>query len=240
METKVLRTPWYGTTVKALQLAGMGDRTQEAYARSVRMVIEHYDNKDPLEITEEELKEYFLYRRNVTEWSPATLRICYSGLKFFFTNVLEKEWHLFDYLKAQHEKKLPCVLTHEEVLRILGHVKTFHNRTYLTTVYSCGLRLQEGLFLQVSDIDSKRMMIHVHRGKGAKDRFVPLPAELLPLLRNYWKTHKNPTLIFPALGRGGNLGPTSKTPMAIDSVQGAFRQARSKPVSKNEELLSIP
>ena len=70
------------------------------------------------------------------------------------------------------------------------------------------------------------MMIHVHRGKGCKDRFVPLPESTLLLLRQYWKTHRNPKLIFPALGRGHNLGPTSLTPMAIGNVQGAFRKAR--------------
>jgi integrase len=70
------------------------------------------------------------------------------------------------------------------------------------------------------------MMIHVHRGKGAKDRFVPLPEETLLLLRRYWKTHKNPVLIFPALGRGHKNASASETPMAIDSVQGAFRRAR--------------
>jgi len=69
-------------------------------------------------------------------------------------------------------------------------------------------------------------MIHVHRGKGAKDRFVPLPGETLHLLRRYWKTHRNPQLIFPALGRGHQKAPTSKLPMAIDSVQGAFREAK--------------
>ena len=98
----------------------------------------------------------------------------------------------------------------------------------LTTVYTCGLRLQEALYLQTSDIDSKRMMIHVHRGKGAKDRYVPLPEETLVLLRKYWATHRNPVLIFPALGRGRQDASKSKTPMAIDSVQGAFRNAKSK------------
>jgi integrase len=117
-------------------------------------------------------------------------------------------------------------LTREEINRIFSKLKTFHNYAYLSTVYACGLRLQEALYLQVSDIDNQRMMIHVHRGKGFKDRFVPLPEATLQLLRRYWITHRNPTLIFPALGRGHNLGPTSKTPMAIDSVQGAFRRAK--------------
>ena len=224
---KTLQTPWYDKTVKALQLAGMGESTQESYARAVRKLIE-FCGKDPRKITENDLKEYFLYRRNESNWAPATMRICYCGVKFFFIHVLGQKWPLFEYLKAQKERRLPCVLTPEEVRLILSRVRTFHNYVFLVTVYTCGLRLQETLFLQISDIDGKRMMIHVHRGKGAKDRYVPMPEETYHLLRRYWVTHRNPVLIFPALGRGHQNASTSKTPMAIDSVQGAFRSAKNQ------------
>ncbi|MDM8515249.1 tyrosine-type recombinase/integrase [Desulfobacterales bacterium HSG16] len=80
------------------------------------------------------------------------------------------------------------------------------------------------------------MMIHVHRGKGAKDRYVPLPHENLILLRRYWVTHQNPLLIFPALGRSSKTGSSAKTPMAIDSVQGVFRQARNKTGVKKRRI----
>ena len=148
------------------------------------------------------------------------------GNQIFFINVLRRKWQLFDILRAQTEKKLPCVLAKSEIDRILKHVRTFHNRVFLTTVYSCGLRLQEALHLQVSDIDSQRMMIHVHRGKQAKDRYVPLPEETLLLLRKYWATHRNQLLIFPALGRNGKGASNATSPMAIASVQGALRKAR--------------
>ncbi|WP_045211872.1 site-specific integrase [Desulfonatronovibrio magnus] len=216
---------YYQRSMKALQLAGMSERTQECYTRSIRKLVDFY-GKTPDRISEQELEDYFLHRRNVDQWAPATLRIAYSGVKFFFINVLKQDWHISSYLGAKREKRLPCVLTREEINKMLARVHTFHNYVYLSTVYTCGLRLQEALYLQVSDIDSQRMMIHVHRGKGCKDRFVPLPESTLLLLRQYWKTHRNPKLIFPALGRGHNLGPTSLTPMAIDSVQGAFRKAR--------------
>ncbi len=172
------------------------------------------------------MQDYFLHRRNKDKWSAATLRIAQSGIKFFFTNVLKRKWHTFSYLNAKRERRLPCILSRDEVYRILNKVKTFHNYAFLSTVYACGLRLSEALAIQVSDIDKSRMMIHIHRGKGAKDRFVPLPVETLHLLRRYWATHKNPVLIFPALGRGQKKGAVSKTPMSIESVQGAFRQAR--------------
>lgn len=98
--------------------------------------------------------------------------------------------------------------------------------------------VQEALYLQISDIDAKRMMIHVHRGKGAKDRYIPLPEETLVILRKYWATHRNPVLIFPTLGRGHQDASKSKTPMAIDSVQGAFRSARYK-TSINKRRVTI-
>lgn len=216
---------WYERSMKALQLNGLAKRSQEAYTRAVRQLKDHYD-KTPDLVTEEELQEYFLYRKNVSKWSPASLRICYSGIRFFFINVLQREWHIFDYLRAKREQKLPAVLSQDEIVRLLSCVRTPHNRAFLFTVYSCGLRLDEALNLEISDIDSGRMMIHVHRGKGAKDRYVPLPQATLAVLRNYWVSHRNPRLIFPALGHGGKGGFQAQTPMAKTSVQGAMVAAR--------------
>lgn len=107
-----------------------------------------------------------------------------------------------------------------------GHSICSLHYAFHSTVYGCGLRISEALALQVSDIDGKRMMIHVHRGKGAKDRYVPLAQDTYQLLRRCWSSHRNPVLIFPALGRGGNEGPSAKTHMALDSAQGAFRRAK--------------
>ena len=220
-----MMTDWYDKTIQALQLNGKGERTQEAYARSVRMLTQFY-NKNPDLVTEQELQDYFLQRKNIDQWAPNTMRICYCGIRFFFEKVLQRNWHILGILRAQTERRLPAVLSVEEVRKLLAQVKTFQNYAYLSTVYSCGLRLQEGLYLEVSDIDSDRMMIHVHRGKGAKDRYVPLPEPTLLLLRRHWATHRHPSLIFPAMGRNGKPGPHTPTPMAKSSVQGAFRKAK--------------
>lgn len=146
-----------------MQVGGMEETTREAYLRAMRQRVEHYD-KSPDLITEDELPEYFVFRQNIPGWSPATMRICYSGIKFFFRHVLKKDWHLLAIAQARRERRLPAVLSREEVKKILSPVCPFHNYAYLATVYSCGLRLQEGLFLEVSDIDGKRRMIHIHRG----------------------------------------------------------------------------
>ena len=167
---------WFQKSINSLSLNGKAERTQEAYTRALRMLCEFYGNKRPEQITEAELEAYFLRRKNVDRWSANTMRICYCGIRFYFVNVLARDWQLFNFLRARSESRLPAVLSREEVRALLGCVHTGHNRAFLSTVYACGLRLQEALFLEVSDVDSTRMMIHVHRGKGAKDRFVAAAA----------------------------------------------------------------
>ena len=220
-------TSWHDQMVRKLQINGKSERTQAAYTRAVHHLKTHY-KKDPAFINEEELEEYFLYRRNESEWAPKTLRLCYYGIKFYYKFVFNTDWNLFSILKAQKEERLPEIPTKETIHKVLSCVTTFHNFVFFSTVYSCGLRLQEALNLQVSDIDSGRMMVYVHRGKGAKDRYVPLPQETLNLLRRYWKTHRNAKLIFPALGRGHTGGPTATFPMNRSSVQGALGRVVKK------------
>ena len=221
-----MMTDWFQKSIDALSLNGKAERTQEAYTRALRMLCEFYGNKPPEAITEAELEAYFLRRKNVDRWSSNTMRICYCGIRFYFVKVLQRNWQLFNYLRARTESRLPAVLSREEVHALLGCVHTAHNRAFLSTVYTCGLRLQEAQYLEVSDIDSGRMMIHVHRGKGAKDRFVPLPHSTLELLRAHWRGHRNSRLLFPAYGRDSRSAASADTPMAKSSVQGAFRRAK--------------
>jgi len=215
---------WYERSMKALQLAGLAERSQYTYTREVRLLVE-FCGKTPDLISQQELEEYFLHRRNVTKWSAASLRVCYSGIRFFYEKILQRDWNIFGYLRAERTKKLPAVLSQEEIARIFSCVRYPHYRAFLFTVYSCGLRLQEALFLEVGDIDSDRMLIHVHRGKGAKDRKVPLPPQTLAVLRDHWKSHRNPRLIFPVLGRGRRRAATAQSPMGKSSVQTAMKAA---------------
>ncbi|MCK5244811.1 MAG: site-specific integrase [Desulfobacterales bacterium] len=216
-------TPLRKRMIEDLQLRGMGERTQQMYIRAVRQLAEHF-NKSPDKITEEELRDYFLYTKNVKKWSGSTSTIAICGIKFFYENTLRRDWTTLTFVRAKREKKLPVILSRGEVRKILGNIRLLHYRVCLTTIYSCGLRLQEGTHLQVPDIDSDRGYIHVRHGKGAKDRYVPLPKRTVQLIRKHWKTHQNPAWIFPAPGRGGNLMPTTNKPMPKASVQIAFKQ----------------
>jgi integrase/recombinase XerD len=213
--------------IKDLQLRGMSKRTQDMYVRAVRMLAQHY-HISPDKITEEQLRDYFLYNVNVRKWSRTACTIAICGIKFFYTYTLKREWTTLDIVRPAPEKKLPSILTIEEVLTILNKVKMDRHRICLTSIYGMGLRLQEGTHLQVSDIDSARNLVHIHRGKGNKDRYVPLPKNLLPILKKFWVTHRNPKWIFPAPGRGGIHMPTADKPMPLSSVQIAFKDALRK------------
>src|SRR5438445_271223 len=210
--------------IESLQLRGLSARTQEMYVRAVRQLADH-DHKSPERITEEELRDYFLYLKNVKHYSRAASTIALCGIKFFYEQTLKRAWTTLTFVRPPREQKLPVVLSPEEVRTMLAHLKLFRYRACLTTIYACGLRLQEGTHLQVPDIDSARMVVHVRDGKGAKDRYVPLPQQTLALLRQYWTTHRNPVWLFPAPSRSGCGMSTASTPMPRNSVQDAFRAA---------------
>jgi site-specific recombinase XerD len=189
----------------------------------VRQLAEHY-GKSPEQISEEDLRQYFLYLKNVKQYSRSTSTVALCGIKFFYEHTLRREWPTLTLIRPPRERKLPVVLSRQEVHRVLGCLRRSHYRICLSTIYSCGLRLEEGVHLQVSDIDSDRMMIRV-RGKGRKDRYVPLPQRTLELLREHWLTHRHPVWLFPARGQGGILLPSAERPMSRRSMQRAFQAA---------------
>ena len=210
--------------IEDLQLRGLAEKTQDAYVRAVRQLAEHY-GKSPEQITEEELRQYFLYHKNVKKASRSTCTIALCGIKFFFQQTLGKEWTTFELVRPPKEKKLPVVLSIAEVQRVLSCVRLRHYRVCLSTIYACGLRLREGVHLRVMYIDSERQLIHVRKGKEAKDRYVPLPERILEMLRRHWITHRHPVWLFPARTRMGVPPAAATSPMDVSGVQRAFRAA---------------
>jgi integrase/recombinase XerD len=210
--------------IEDMQLRGFAERTQEAYLSAVRQLAKHY-RKSPDQIDEEELRQYFLFLKNEKHAARNTCTIALCGIKFFFQHTLGREWKTFDFLRPQKEKRLPVVLSVEEVSRVLKRVRLYHYRVCLTTIYACGLRLLEGTRLQVRDIDGQRKMLHIHQAKGNKDRYVPLPEACLNRLRQYWLTHRNPVWLFPALREDWLGSQKARRPMSESGVQRAFRAA---------------
>jgi integrase/recombinase XerD len=211
--------------IEDLQLRGVSANTQEAYLRAVRRLAE-YHRKPPDRISEEELRQYFLYLKNERGISAASFQVALSGIKFFYQFTLKRVWPILDLVRPPREKKLPVVLSLEKVRQILNAIRRRHYRACLTTIYSCGLRLREGTRLRVCDIDSARGMVHVRSGKGAKDRYVPLPQRTLDLLREYWTTHRNSTWIFPNTRPPDVISMANATnPMNANGIQRAFKIA---------------
>jgi len=217
---------WYKQFTDKLQLSGMSPRTQEAYARAVRL-LKDYSNKDPWEITEQDVQDYLLMRKNTSKWAPSTLKVALCGIRYYYQLIHKVNWEIFKIAKFNRGRKLPSVLTREEVEKLLKRVTPFSNYVYLVLVYSCGLRLNEALNIEVSDIDRKRMVIHIHRGKGAKDRYVPLPHDTLKLLSQYWLTHRNKKLMFPRLQNknGKPVKEYAQETIKMSAPQAAMKKA---------------
>jgi len=216
-------TPLRERMRQELQLAGLSERTQEAYLRAVRQLATHF-GRPPDQITEPELRQYLLFLKNEKHFAPASLKIAFYGIRFFFRTTAPRDWPTLRQLRIPKQQTLPDVLTVEEVRALIGAVRTLHNRTYFWTLYSLGLRMTEGLYLQPGDIDGARRLVHVHRGKGARDRYVPLPPRTLGLLREYWCVHRHPRWLFPAIGQGGKPAASAPHPMPRRSVQAALRR----------------
>ena len=200
--------------IEDMQLRSLSARTQEAYVRAVRQLAE-YCHKPPDQVSQDELREYFLYLKNVRRVSRSTQTIALCGIKFFYDHTLERSWHTLDLVRPAREKKLPVVLSVEEVGCVLARVRRQRYRVCLTTIYACGLRLLEGVRLQVKNIDSQRKMLLINQAKGNKDRYVPLPDACLKMLRHHWRSHHNPVWLFPSPHKDSH-------PMNESSVQRAF------------------
>ncbi len=213
-------TRLYETMQRALNLQGKATATIDAYSRAIRRVTDYFD-RCPEDLTAEELKAYFAQLLETHSWSTVKLDRC--GLQFFYRHVLERPWDWVDIVKPPNVTRLPDVLTRPETHQLLNAVRQRRYRVYFVTLYSTGLRLTEGLRLQVGDIDAQRLRIHVRSGKGNRDRYVSMPAPLLRTLRRWWRTHRHPRLLFPNPHGGLDHMRRAKTPMRAGGVQAAMR-----------------
>jgi len=206
--------------IEDMQLRSFSKRTQQSYLRAVRQLAEHY-GQPPDQLSEEQLRQYFLYLKNEKQVSRSTCTLALCGLKFFYEQTLQRAWPTFELVRPPQEHKLPVVLSREEVGRVLSKLYRLHYQACLTTIYTCGLRLQEALRLEVPDIDGERLMVHVRQGKGGQDRYVPLPEATLEQLRQNWRSHRHLRLLFPERRRRA----TATRPMSPSGVQRAFKAA---------------
>lgn len=205
-----------------MQLRGLSRATQQSYLYTIGLIARYF-GRSPDQLTDTDLRHYFLYLRHEQHRSRSTIIRTLCALKFLYEQTLQRTLPSLELIRAPKEHKLPVVLCPEDIRRILSQIKVDQYRVCLAIIYACGLRLQEGLQLHVSQIDSARMVLHIRAGKGNKDRDVPLPASALQVLRVHWRTHRHPIWLFPARWpRQADPSPTADHPMNRTGLCRAF------------------
>jgi site-specific recombinase XerD len=214
--------------IEDMELAGLSATTMRTYIEAIRGLARH-TGKSPGLLTEEELRDYFVYLTKTRQIASSTLTVQLSAIKFLFEKTLRRAWPVLRLARIKERRRLPAILSALEVRQFLGQVRHPAARMALTLMYSCGLRAGEAARLEVSDIDSARMIVMVRGGKGQKDRHVPLPHPTLELLRAYWRIGRPRRWLFPS--------PADPTrPITTGAIRKPVRKVRAelgmtKPVS---------
>jgi integrase/recombinase XerD len=175
--------------IQQLQLKGCSPKTIKNYVQCI-VALARYYNLSPDLLTISQIREYFIYCLNVKKFSKSWMNQTISALKILWEEVLNRKWNRLDIPRPRGEKKLPLILSREEVQQILSAHKNIKHRALLTVIYSAGLRVSEARHLKIADIDSSRMLIRIEKAKGNKDRYTVLSPKALELLRTYWKAYK--------------------------------------------------
>lgn len=196
-------TPLRQRFIEDLQRRNYSPRTIRVYVFWIERFARHF-HRSPAELGEQEVRSYQLHLlQKKVSWSTYNQSVC--ALRFLYRYSLGRPEFVERIPYGKRVKHLPTVLSPEEVLRFLDAAEPGRDRLLFQTGYACGLRAEELLHLQVRDIDSKRMVLHIREGKGRKDRLVPLSARLLEELRAYWRLRRPTTWLFP--GGGGHAQP---------------------------------
>jgi len=190
-----------------LVVRGLSPRTQEAYLAAVKGLAQHYRQR-PDTLGAQQVEDYVRHLIERRHLAPNSVRVAGFGLRFFYTVTLKRPTFALPLPKGV--KKLPEVLSREEVARLLANTTTLRERALLMTTYGGGLRVSEVVRLRVSDIDAQRGMIRVEQGKGRKDRYTLLGPRLLAELRHYWQVYRpvRPWL-FPQRHKAAPMDPTT-------------------------------
>ena len=183
--------------IEDMKLRGLAPCTRATYLEAVKVLARHYNSRLD-EITKEQVRDFLLYLLDSKGYAKSTYKVYLSAIKFLYLNTLDRQWRFLPLIRANPEKKLPIVLSREEVWSLLDLVRRDKPRMSLILMYTCGLRVSEAVHLRVRDIDSQRMVLWVRKGKGGKDRSVPLPSYTLAQLRVYWLKYKPKKWLFPS------------------------------------------
>jgi integrase/recombinase XerD len=206
--------------LEELQRRNYSHRTAKTYVRIVREFAEYF-HRSPDKLGPEQIRQYQAHLFQTKKLAPATVSQYVSALRFLFIKTLRRHFLAEHIPFPKSRKRLPIVLSPEEVTRLIDSARNLFHRTLLMTLYSTAMRRAELCRLKVSDVDSERMMIRIDQGKGGRDRDVPLSPKLLETLRVYWRWMQPATFLFP----GTVKGMRADVPISPNLVWLACRQA---------------
>ncbi|MFN9610629.1 MAG: phage integrase N-terminal SAM-like domain-containing protein, partial [bacterium] len=185
----------YAKAIEAMKLHGLRKKTIDSYCLTLRRVANFF-GRCPDNITSDEYRAYF---KNLTKrYSWSTVKVDLSSLQFFHRYVLDREMEWVKIVRPPRVRRLPVIATREEVHLLINTVRKLRYRVFFVVVYSLGLRISEGLGLEVTDIDGANKRVHIRDGKGGRDRYVPLPEMTYAIMRRFWTSHRHPRLLFPS------------------------------------------
>ena len=205
--------------IDAMLLRGFAPRTQEAYCDAVLALARHY-HCSPEKLSAEQLQSYLLHLIREKKLAYASVNQAACAFRFLFGTVLRQPAARLDIPMAKVPKRLPQILSRDEVTRLIEAAATLRGRTLLTTTYAAGLRVSEVCALQLTDIESAadRMCLKVRQGKGAQDRYTLLSPRLLDALRRYWRDGRPRTWLFP--------NASGSAPIDVSTAQRIYCAAR--------------
>ncbi len=210
MQTQTAPIPTLFTVLaKELTLRNYSHKTLKAYRSCLRSFVQHITPKHPREISNDEIRDYLLYQIEEKKLAPATVNQIFNALRFLYVELYKKPFVISSIPRPQKEKKLPNVLSQEEVLKIFSCVENAKHKTLLMLIYSAGLRVGESVRLKISDIDGQRKMIHLRSAKRKKDRYTLLSDAALESLREYYKKYKPKEFLFEGQGEREHLSKRS-------------------------------
>lgn len=214
-------TPLREQMIRAMELNNLSANTQRSYLAAVTGLAKHYQ-QSPVKITDKMIEDYLLYLKNDKGNAPNSCGSVLTGLRFFYHNVAKKKISV-DYRLRKKPRKLPSVLTMEQVWKLICAANNLKHRLILMTTYSAGLRVSEVRTLKPEHIDSERMLIKVEDGKGKKDRYTLLSEKLLVQLRSYYRTYQPKSYLFPS-----SFKKRQDRPLSYEAVRCIYENARKK------------
>jgi site-specific recombinase XerD len=211
---------WQQELDQALRLRNYSYKTIKSYRNYLQIFARHFEPLPPQKISNEQIRQYLLHLLEEKNWQVSSLNQLFNALRFLYIELFQQPFVIKAIPRPKREKKLPDILSQEEILSIFRAVGNIKHRTILMLIYSAGLRVGEAVRVKIADIDRQRKMIHIHQAKGKKDRFTVLSELLLQSLREYYKLYRPREFLF----EGGN----SRKHLAERSVQAVFQRAVKK------------